>query len=118
MYGLKESLDLNFLINSEITQVALGKHDVQIAFGESIKICAQCKMRFERSTGVLDIDGEDGRSAGALSVLLGETVSAIRIPSGKELVLHFKSGNLLRVFDSSERYESFVIWNNGAFTAV
>ena len=118
MYGLKESLDLNFLINSEITQVALGKHDVQISFGERVKICAQCKMTFERSTGAVDIDGEDGQSAGDLSELLGEIVSAIKIPNGKELVLHFKSGNLLRIFDSSERYESFVVWNNGVFTAV
>jgi hypothetical protein len=118
MYGLKESVDLSFLINAEITQVALGKHDIQIAFGEQSNITAQCQILFEQSAGTTKIDGKNGRSAGSLSGLLGDVVENIQISNRDELILRLKSGNILRLFDSSRHYESFVVWHNGDFIAV
>jgi hypothetical protein len=118
MHGLKESVDLSFLIDAEITQVTLGKHDIQIAFGEQSNITAQRQILFEHGAGATKIDGENGRSAGSLSDLLGDIVENIEISNRQELILRLKSGNILRLFDSSQHYESFVVWHNGDFIAV
>ena len=118
MHGLSLSLDLNFLVNVELIQLALGKYEIQLIFSNESRICIQSEFTFEHDGVVQDVDPSDSKSTGSLAILLGEKIVEQKIKSNKELNILFESGKLLRLRDSSRNFESFVIWNKGDFIAV
>jgi len=111
MYGIPASLDISFLHGTSLVQVCLGQHQVQFHFHPVG--CITVEGRWE----LIGIGGEKlanssdatGNPSGVLNRLLGQQVVASEVSAPDSFTLRFDKGDLLRIFDDSEQYESFCI---------
>lgn len=111
MYGVPENLDLTFLHGSELVQVCLGLYQVQFHFAPEGEISVEGKWELLAAD-----DSEIDRSRPAprnrafeLHRLLGRRITGSVLSPPNWFALRFDGGEVLRVFDSSEQYESFSI---------
>ncbi len=117
MHGVPAELDLRFLHGAELIQVCLGQYQVQFHFHPAGLISV------EGGWELLDPAGEriDGSADGPerppyqLHRLLGRLVAASEIAPPGSFALRFEGGELLRIFDDSEQYESFAIQPGNIF---
>ena len=111
MHGVPANLDLAFLQGAELIQVCLGSHQVQFHFHPAGSIFV------EDGWELLDAGGQridrshdrPDRPPYQLHRLLGRTVVGTEVSAPDWFALRFAGGEVLRVFDDSERYESFQI---------
>ncbi len=111
MNGVPADLDLTFFHGAEVIQVCLGQYQLQIHFQPAGAIF------IEGGWELLDAAGERiDRSYDAperppyqLHRLLGRRVVGSEVAAPISFALRFDGGDLLRVFDDSEQFESFHI---------
>lgn len=117
MYGVPAGLDLAFLHGAELIQVCLGQYQVQFHFHPAGSISV------EGGWVLLDAAGEriDGSQEGSerppyqLHRLLGRRVAASDVAAPSWFALQFEGGEVLRIFDDSQQYESFTIQPGNIF---
>ena len=117
MYGVPADLDLAFLRGAELIQVCLGLFQVQFHFQPAGSISV------EGGWELLDADGTriDGshdlpeRPPYQLHRLLSQRVAGSEVAAPKWFALRFDGGEVLRIFDDSEQYESFSIQPGNIF---
>ena len=111
MYGVPKDLDLSGFVGKILTQIAIGEFQVQFNFHPDGHISAMGDWELRDHDGSL-IDRalpNKERSEYRLHLLLGQEVACWEIDPPRLLSLGFASGHVLRVFDDSQQYESFMI---------
>lgn len=107
--GLPEGEAFDFLGGRVLEQICFGQFQVQLRFDERVSIAVEGAVGVS-GDGVAETTAEDPRNAGsALIALLGRTISHIRLPDAKNLVIEFDNGTTVRIVDSEEGYESFQV---------
>ena len=111
MYGVPNDLDLTFLHRTTLIQIRLGQFQVQFHFHPVGTICVDGSWELIGAAGeMLDRSYDDSdRPPYELHRLLGREVTATEIHAPKWFSVEFETGEVLRVFDDSETYESFQI---------
>jgi hypothetical protein len=109
MYRLSRDTDLSFLVGKEICQVAIGRHDLQLNWGNGgISIWSTFVYR---CAGVADevVWSDDNPELAAQAVpLLYTSITVARCSDRGSLELLFSNGDQLEILED-ERYESFSI---------
>ena len=111
MHGVPKNLDLTFLHDSELIQICLGLYQVDFSFhpGGTLSVEGEWEL-FASDATEIDRSSEPPRlRAFELHRLLGQRVVGSVIAPPHWIALRFEKGELLRVYDSSETYESFSI---------
>lgn len=111
MYGVPENLDLAFLSGAELIQVCLGQYQVAFHFHPQGHIYVQGPWElFDASGQCIDRSREDrDHHPYWLHRLLGRSVVGRELSPPRSFSLRFDGGELLRIFDDSQQYESFQI---------
>jgi hypothetical protein len=120
MYGVPRDLDLSRFLGAELIQVCLGVHQVQFRFQaagttggkEGFRgISAEGRWEFRDAAGrIVDSAGpNEEREAYRVHRLLGHIVEGAELDAPRSFALRFAGGDELRIFDDSDRYESFSI---------
>jgi hypothetical protein len=115
MYGVPANLDLAFLHGAELIQVCLGCHQVQFHFHPAGSIFVDGDWELLDAGGVRIDQKHDSpdRLPCQLHRLLGRAVVGTEVSAPDWFALRFVSGDVLRVFDGSDQYESFQIRPTG-----
>jgi hypothetical protein len=117
VYGVPADLDLLFLHGAELIQVCLGQYQLQFHFHPAGSISVEGGWELLDPAG-MRIDGShDGpeRPPYQLHRLLGRRVTASEIAAPRWFAIQFDGGEVLRIFDDSEQYESFSIQPGNIF---
>lgn len=115
MCGLRDDINLDFLIGRTLQQVAIGVYEVIFSFDEDVRITVYGEFHY--------FDGEtewSWRSEADSALLAGRTVALLdfsienvdRHENGK-LALLFANKNLLTIIDLSNESESYDITRPG-----
>jgi len=115
MYGLKKGIDLSFLKDREVTQVAIGNFDAQFGFDEDVRISVWDTFDYFDGTTELSWKAEPtyAQVAARTVALLGATISSFEAHEDGTLHLAFSNGHRLTIPDSSKEYESYSITRPG-----
>ncbi len=107
MHGLNKNVDLTFLSNREVIQVAIGKYQVIFAFDEEVNISVE--GMFDYSEGATASRWLPGSSQAATSAigLLGARIESVRAQEDGTLELVFSNGAHLVLRDVNSEYESY-----------
>jgi hypothetical protein len=111
MYGVPADLNLAFLHGTELVQVCLGQHQVQFHFHPAGTISVEGGWELLDAFGTR-IDSSQGgpeRPPHQLHRLLGRRVVVSEVAAPRWFALQFDGGEVLRIFDDSEHFESFSI---------
>ena len=108
-------MDWSFLIGKRLDQLCIGSFDVQLRFSDGISISIQADDRPVRpmwqKSGFETIPCSQRvpEMAASLASLVGQnTVNAVS-ENAASFALYFDNGEVLRIFDSSDSFESFTI---------
>lgn len=115
MHGVPAGLDLSFLHGATLLQVCLGVSQLQFHFHPAGSISVEGEWELAGPTGqVIDRhDPSPDRPPYQFHHLLGRGVVEIKVSPPTSVELTFEGGVTLRLFDSSEDYESFTILPSG-----
>ena len=120
MYGVPADLPLGMFENATLIQICLSEVQLQFHFqsvdyrwpgptGPEIAVTGDWELR-DASGQIVDRDESNAeREAYRLHRLLGKQVVGTEIDPPRSFALKFEDGHVLRIFDSSEHYESFLI---------
>jgi hypothetical protein len=110
VYGVPSDLELSFLHGSVLIQLCLGQFQVQLHFQPVGSISVEGEWELLDPNGVrIDNALDWPRPPFQLHRLLGCRVIASEVQAPRWFSLRFESGEVLRIFDDSEQYESFSI---------
>ena len=113
MYALDPSVDLTFLKDRELIQVAIGLYQVIFAFDEEVTLSVEGKCEYCSSNGsVVWTPGASAAAAGTVD-MLGQKITGVHRKDGSTLELTFSGGDRLVVFDVGKEYESYQITRRG-----
>jgi hypothetical protein len=111
MHGVPEDLDLRHFLGSYLTQVCIGKYQLQFNFSAGENLSVEGGWQLKDVAGVvLDQGIRDDSSERAfyrVHVLLGATVVGSEVDLPRSFTLFFNNGMTLTVLDDSQQYESF-----------
>jgi hypothetical protein len=109
MYGIPANLDLEPFHGDDLTQVCVGAWDIQFKFTKGGEISVWGHWELQDAAGtLLDQAVEDPvlRDCHRVHRILKAIVVGSSIDPPRAFALHFDNGMTLRIFDSSEQYES------------
>jgi hypothetical protein len=111
MYGVPADLSLERFLGATLIQVALGEFQIQFRFRPEGEIAVEGRWELRDQAGRLvdQAQATATRDVYRVHQLLGRKVTASRVEAPQSIALQFDSGQWLRVFDSSQEYESFTI---------
>jgi hypothetical protein len=115
MYGVPLDEDWSFFVGREVEQICIGPSDVQLGFGDGVRISIQGDDPFERcfshKTALISSSLVKGMPGTAVSLvsLVGAIVQKVVTENDTTLAFFFSNMDELRIFDSSGSYESFTI---------
>lgn len=117
MYGVPENLDLAFLRDAELIQVCLGLYQVQFNFFPEGSLSVMGEWELLAADGSeIDRSVQPPRARPfEFHRLLGQRIAGSLLSPPGWIALRFERGELLRVFDSSQQYESFSIQPGNIF---
>jgi len=111
MYGVPADLSLERFVGATLIQVALGEFQIQFRFQPAGEIAVEGRWELLDPAGRLVDQAQPiaTRDAYRVHQLLGRKVTASQVEAPRSIALQFDGGQWLRVFDSSQEYESFTI---------
>jgi hypothetical protein len=117
MYGVADNIDLKEIIGTYLSQVCLGKFDVQFRFSDGTIIAAQCPVSIIRLGDVIAEFKEDGSwTSMEFRNLLNLEVKNWSVPCDRVLQIEFEEDYILQLTDDSDQYESFQIFHRGSIS--
>ncbi len=111
MYRLSKDADLSFLRGVELQQVCVGCNEVILNFDQDVRITILSSFAVAYKRGVPPIRYDDASGGSAFLALLHGTVSRGEPTDEGGLLITFRSGASITVFDDSDQYESFWLSN-------
>ena len=114
MYGIPLDLDLRDIVGSEISQIRIGRYDVQFHFNSGRGIYLQGDAEILNDGIVIARWTEStGWSTLAFQQLLNATISGYSVINEKLLEIRFEIGLSLYLHDSFDQYESMQVHPEG-----
>lgn len=109
MYPLPHDTDLSFLVGSELLQVCVGLNEVILNFDRDVRITMLTHFAVETLPSGL-VRYENSITGGpALLFLLHEQIVAASATDEGDLIVTFRTGARLLVYDTSNQFESFYV---------
>lgn len=107
MNGLPADVDLSPLHGISLEQVRIGRHQLQLVFGETCTVVAEgkCVLRDGRSPPII-LEDYAGHATGICSLLGRSVERATRTATGG-LLVDLGSGRNLEFLVDNEQFESF-----------
>ena len=119
MYGVPRDLDLSRFVGATLIQLCLGEFQVSFHFQTAggggsegmldVSVVGRWELRDEADRIVDSAGPNSEREAYRLHRLLGHAVVGTEVDAPRSFALRFAGGEELRVFDDSDKYESFSI---------
>ena len=111
MYRLPADVDWSFLVGSELIQLCIGMHQIQMHFLNGVHIYIEGDFQHEHK-GIAHIGGGRAnlaRRSISLVSILHKVVRAVTTEGDRVLVLQFDDDAIVKIIDDSDQYESFQI---------
>ena len=126
MYGIEAATDLSFLKGKTLCQVCFGPYDLQLNFAEGTRISVTSTVGYGASDGTYAKrvigKGPDMSEVlddtGFLLRLLMKEVKEVHWTVEGTLTLNFGDGSRLQLYDDSQQFESYNIWDAGQLIVV
>jgi hypothetical protein len=118
MFGLPADTDLSFLHGRQLTQVCVGQYQVLMHFDEEVSISVDSEIDISHEATAMADQSTSSANPGDLLPALGALVKNASAPGDGSLVISFDNGVVVKVLDSSLRYESYQIWNGSEIIIV
>lgn len=115
MYGLRDDIDLHFLIGRTLIQVGIGLYQIIFRFDEEVAISVTGEFSFHDEHSVWVWRPEPGSYAHAARTasLLGKSIQDLECNSNGTLTLRFSNDSHLTLLDNSDEFESYDITRPG-----
>ena len=115
MYGLSRVIDLSFLKDRQVEQVAIGVYQIIFGFDEDVRISVERQFHYFDGQREWVWKPEPGASqiAAQTLTLLGATIEKFAGHAKGTLELLFSNGCRLTILDSTSEYESYDITRPG-----
>jgi len=111
MNRLPPDLDLSFFKDKPLIQICVGANELILNFDDSLSITVTSRIGFTGLLGAHDTYEDFPRAAPAVVVLLNDIVVTAEGDSTGTLTLTFRSGIKLAFYDTSDRFESYLVKN-------
>jgi len=114
MYGIPKDLDLEHIIGAECNLIGIGQDILNINFTPEGTIGIEGSWEYlDKNEQIIDkYSRDEEKESYKLHGLLGKKISSYNILSNKELLIIFENGEKIKIFDDSDQYESFSIWQD------
>ena len=109
MHRLPPDIDLTFLREKPLFQVCIGQNEMILNFDESVSITVTSRIGITGRLEKFDTYEDFTKAAPAVLALLHDVVTAAEGDTDGTLTLTFRSGIKLEFFDTTERYESYLV---------
>ncbi len=109
MHEIPQDVDLSFLEQKELVQVAVGLHQTILHFTDQVSILIEGTCRYRDQTGREINCGDSKTSAMILVPLLGHVLTRVVKKGKKSLELLFDEGQIIELDSDSEQFESYQI---------
>ncbi len=109
MYGLPGNLDLEFILEREVIQIAIGVYQVIMAFDKQLKISIEGEFEYITKEGRLTWKPTETQVAAKTVGLLGATVQSVNPQANGTLELGFSNSDRLVLKHPNPQYESYQI---------
>ena len=114
MYGLSPDLKIEGMLDHTLTQICVGKYDVQFRFSSGTFIAVQGGARILEDGRTIATWNEEGAwSDLSFQKLLNHDVIGYSVTDSKTLRIDFGDNFVLELLDDSDDYESMQIYPNG-----
>jgi hypothetical protein len=115
MYGLDPEIDLSFFIGTEVIQVCIAIHQIQVHLDEGISLSIEGAFQYvDKEGNFFKWDGPEKRNeAASICSLLGMVVSAVEAKSDGTLTLKFSGRQSITILDDDKQRESYQISRPG-----
>ena len=110
MYGISEEEDFSFLEKKIVEQLCLSPYQIILHFKGDFSLSIQCDFLHHTEQRLNSVQGNFAERGCSLISLLDTEIVLAKRQRAKELTIEFSNSEKLRVYDSSESYESFDIW--------
>ena len=117
MYRFGEPSELNALVGCDVVQVCLGAFETQLLFLNASLSMEGHYVHEVRSENRTNDQPRSSSGPNELHRLVGKSITDVRVISPESAELLFSNGDILRLIDDSDEYESFVL-NMGGKTIV
>lgn len=118
MYGLKNTIDLSFLLTASVSQIVVSLSALSIDFDKAIRLTIFSTFAVGLAGQPMTQFNGSTEDALALFPLIGDVISEAKATASGGLKVIFESGSVLEIFDDSEQYESFSIANGDQLIVV
>lgn len=117
MDGLPLDIDLDFMIGTQLIQVAIGENEVVLHLEPPTSIAIGGAIRLNADRG--HREHLDAATIGtALVPLLGESIREASAQAGGVMRIVWSSGAVLDLLDSWDQYESYTVTHDGRVIVV
>jgi len=111
MYGLQSETDLSFLLEKELEQIAIGRHQAILRLDGGVEISIESDLEHRLPSGKGMLYSDVAAAASALASLLNSTIKSYSIEPPGNLKMFFSNGDALVIYDSNPSYESYQVRN-------
>jgi hypothetical protein len=118
MYGLKNTIDLSFLLRASVSQIVVSLSALSIDFDKAVRLTIFSSFAVGLPGQPMSKFNGSTEDAPALFPLIGDVISEAKATASGGLQVIFESGSVLEIFDDSEQYESFSIANGDQLIVV
>jgi hypothetical protein len=118
MHRLPPDLDLSFFHGKTLLQVCIGQNEMILRFDGDVAVTVTSRIGFTDTRELRDTYEDFAKAAHAVLGLLHDVILQARGDSEGTLSLVFRSNKTLEFYDTSDRYESYLIQASGRTIAV
>jgi hypothetical protein len=108
MYRIPRDLDLSKVIGEFTTQICIGAYDIQFSLGD-VHFAIHSEIKLAKNEKQVAIWEEGGWPSSEFYKILNVVVDSYDIPNDREIVINFRNGYSLHIYDNSDQYESMQI---------
>lgn len=109
MYRLSQDADLSFFVDVDLLQVCVGRNELILNFDRNVNLTMLSTFAVGDPDGASVTCEESLAGVLALFPLICDSVTKAEATPDGGLLLLFRSGRTITVFDDSDQYESFWI---------
>lgn len=109
MYGIPVGETFAFIEGRVLEQLCFGRHELILNFDDGLSITVEGALGITLA-GAGEFVVDDALDiASVLAGLISDTVTAIEVNDPRSFSMRFAQGHIVRLIDSSRRYESFQV---------
>ena len=108
MYRIPEELDLSAAVGESISQIQVGKYDIQFSLGK-VQFSIWSPIRLIKNGKEIGQWNEGNWPDPAFVEVFNENITEVAIPNNQSIILRFENGVEMRLTDESDQFESMSI---------